>query len=85
MNIEKATEILEDAVITEPSIKSYVYISAEEINDAIDVLLKELQRKEEMIKDLNELLAERLEKNKKSVVMELMDKLDKTRLLEKSI
>lgn len=85
MNIEKATEILEDAVITEPSIKSYVYISAEEINDAIDVLLKELQRKEEMIKDLNELLAERLEKNKKSVVMELIDKLDKTRLLEKSI
>ena len=31
MSIEEATEILNNAVITEPSIKSYTYISAEEI------------------------------------------------------
>lgn len=84
MDIEKATEILEDAVITEPSIKSYAYISAEDINEAINMLLKELQHKEEIIKDLNKLLAEKIEKNKKSVVMELIDKLEKTRLLEKT-
>ena len=35
MSIEEATEILNNAVITEPSIKSYTYISAEEINLAL--------------------------------------------------
>ena len=46
MSIEEATEILNNAVITEPSIKSYTYISAEEINLAIQKLMIELEEKQ---------------------------------------
>lgn len=61
MSIEEATEILNNAVITEPSIKSYIYISAEEINSAIEKLISELENKEQEIKKLKE------DKNKKRV------------------
>jgi predicted transcriptional regulator len=54
MSIEEATEILNNAVITEPSIKSYTYISAEEINSAIEKLISELENKEQEIKKLRE-------------------------------
>lgn len=54
MSIEEATEILNNAVITEPSIKSYIYISAEEINLAIEKLISELENKEQEIKKLRE-------------------------------
>ncbi len=54
MSIEEATEILNNAVITEPSIKSYIYISAEEINSAIEKLINELENKEQEIKKLRE-------------------------------
>lgn len=54
MSIEEATEILNNAVITEPSIKSYIYISAEEINSAIEKLISELENKEQEIKKLKE-------------------------------
>ncbi len=54
MSIEEATEILNNAVITEPSIKSYIYISAEEINSAIEKLISELENKEQEIKKLRE-------------------------------
>lgn len=54
MSIEEATEILNNAVITEPSIKSYIYISAEEINSAIEKLINELENKEQEIKKLKE-------------------------------
>ena len=52
MSIEEATEILNNAVITEPSIKSYTYISAEEINLAIQKLMIELEEKQQEIKKL---------------------------------
>lgn len=85
MDIEKATEVLGEAVITEPSIKSYVYISAEEINQAIDVVLRELQRKEETIRELNKLLVEKTEEQKKSIAVGLLEKLGRSMILEKSI
>ena len=85
MDIEKATEVLEEAVITEPSIKSYVYIGADEINEAIKVLLQELQRKEETIKELNSLLVEKTEEQNKSIAVSLIEKLGRAMLLEKSI
>lgn len=52
MSIEEATEILNSAVITEPSIKSYTYISAEEINLAIQRLMIELEKNQQEIKNL---------------------------------
>ena len=52
MSIEEATEILNNAVITEPSIKSYTYISAEEINLAIQKLMIEMEEKQQEIKKL---------------------------------
>lgn len=56
MDIEQATYILSEAVIEEPSIKSYEYIGADEINKAIEVLLEELEKREQKIKELNNLL-----------------------------
>ena len=56
MSIEEATEILNNAVITEPSIKSYTYISAEEINLAIQKLMIELEEKQQEIKKLKKIL-----------------------------
>ena len=50
MSIEEATEILNNAVITEPSIKSYT--CAEEINLAIQKLMIELEEKQQEIKKL---------------------------------
>lgn len=58
MNIEEAKEILNEAVITEPSIQGYIYISAEDINQAIDILLNALEEKENKITMLNKLLEE---------------------------
>ena len=58
MNIEEAKEILNEAVISEPSIQGYIYISAEDINQAIDILLNALEEKENKITMLNKLLEE---------------------------
>ena len=52
MSIEEAKEILNEAVITEPSVKSYNYISADEINLAIEKVINELENKENRIKEL---------------------------------
>ena len=41
MSIEEAEYILNEAVIEEPSVSSYTYISAEEINGAINKILEE--------------------------------------------
>lgn len=84
MGVEEATEILGEAVITEPSIKSYVYISAGEINQAIAIVLQELERKEEKIRELNQLLITN-EKSRTTIATGLLEKLGKTRLLEKTI
>lgn len=52
MSIEEAKEILNEAVITEPSIKSYNYISADEINNAIEKIIIEIEKKEQEIEEL---------------------------------
>lgn len=52
MSIEEAEYILNEAVISEPSISSYTYISAEEINQAINVILEERFVEQEKIKEL---------------------------------
>ena len=62
MSIEEAENILNEAVITEPSISSYTYISAEEINEAIDKMLEENLKSQNRIKELEYKIIE--EKNK---------------------
>lgn len=52
MSIEEAEYILNEVVITEPSINSYTYISTEEINQAIDKLLEKRLKDEKRIKEL---------------------------------
>lgn len=52
MSIEEAEYILNEAVISEPSIKSYTYISAEEINNAISRVLEENENEKNKIKEL---------------------------------
>ena len=52
MSIEEAEYILNEAVISEPSIKSYTYISAEEINNAISRVLEEKENEKNKIKEL---------------------------------
>lgn len=54
MNIEKAKEILNEVVITEPSIKSYNYISANEINMAIERIIIEIEKKDKELKKIKE-------------------------------
>lgn len=62
MSIEEAEDILNEAVISEPSIKSYTYISAEEINTAINKILEECMNERIKIKELEVEIAE--ERNK---------------------
>ena len=52
MSIEEAEYILNEAVIIQPSISSYTYISAEEINTAINTLLESRYIEKEEIKEL---------------------------------
>lgn len=52
MSIEEAEYILNEAVISEPSIKSYTYISAEEINNAISKVLEEKENEKNKVKEL---------------------------------
>lgn len=58
MSIEEAEIILNEAVISEPSINGYTYISAEEINQAIDKMLEERLREEKRIKELESIVLE---------------------------
>ena len=67
MSIEEAEYILNEAVINEPSINSYTYISADEINLAIDKILEERIKSENKIKELEEQLIE--QKNKLEIVI----------------
>ena len=53
MKLEKAKEILNEVVVTQPCIESYNYISAEDINQSIEVLLYELEKKEQELKNLD--------------------------------
>ena len=74
MSIEEAEYILNEAVISEPSIDGYTYISAEEINQAIDKMLEERLRAEKRIRELESIV---LEQRKE------MENIIKTRKIEK--
>ena len=54
MSIEEAEYILNEAVIDQPSINSYTYIGAEDINYAIEKILEERVKDEKRIKELEE-------------------------------
>lgn len=54
MSIEEAEYILNEAVIEEPSVSSYTYISAEEINGAINKILEERLNDKIKIQELEE-------------------------------
>ena len=81
MDIEQATYILSEAVIEEPSIKSYEYIGADEINKAVEVLLEELEKREQKIKELNNLIYEQM--NTKYTPANILKKLATPIFLEK--
>lgn len=67
MSIEEAENILNEAVITEPSISSYTYISAEEINKAINKILEEKIKNQNRIKELEYEILEQKNKLKKII------------------
>lgn len=69
MSIEEAEYILNEVVIDSPSIRSYSYISAEEINIAIGKVLEEKLKEEIKIRELEKEIIE--EKNKfESIIKE---------------
>lgn len=82
MNIEEAKEILNEAVINEPSINSYMYISAEDINNAIGVLIQTLEEKEHEINELNEIILEQKKSiQTKGIANTLLNKVGKKIIL----
>ena len=83
MDIEEATYILSEAVIEEPSIKSYEYIGAEEINKAVEVLLEELEKREQRIKELNKLLYEQMNNQNGCTTTNILKRLARPIFLEK--
>lgn len=83
MDIQRATYILSEAVIDKPSIRSYEYIGAEEINMAVEVLLEELEKKEQKIKELNSLLYEQMNTKSESRVSDILKKIVSPIFLEK--
>ena len=85
LNIEEAKEILNEIIITEPSIRGYIYISAEDINKAIDILLKTLEEKENKITILNKLLEEQKNTiNQRDFADILLDKVSQKIILGKN-
>lgn len=68
MSIEEAENILNEAVITEPSISSYTYISADEINEAINKILEEKLKSQNRIKELENQILEQKNKLEKIII-----------------
>ena len=68
MSIEEAENILNEAVITEPSISSYTYISADEINEAINKILEEKFKSQNRIKELENQILEQKNKFEKIII-----------------
>lgn len=83
MNIEDARDILNEAIISEPSIESYIYISAEEINTAIETVLETLQEKEEEIQRLNSVISNVEQMKQEEISNILFNKVSKGLLLGK--
>ena len=73
MSIEEAENILNEAVITEPSISSYTYISADEINEAIDKILEEKLKSQNRIKELEYEILEQKNKLEKLIIEKEID------------
>ena len=67
MSIEEAENILNEAVITEPSISSYTYISADEINEAINKILEEKLKSQNRIEELENQILEQKNKLEKII------------------
>lgn len=60
MRIEEAEFILNETIISEPSVKGYIYISAEEINEAINKMLEDRIREKKKIQELeNTIISQR--------------------------
>lgn len=74
MSIEEAEFILNNAVIEQPSISSYTYISTEEINIAIERLLEELILKRQEVELLQKELSEITEKYEEKIYKRETDK-----------
>ena len=83
MKLEKAKEILSEIVITESCIESYNYISANEINQSIQVLLYEIEKKEEELRTFDlrknkEIINYKREICRKDIIISnIIDKLNK--------
>jgi len=56
MTLEEAEYILSEVVIEEASVMSYNYISASEINEAINKILENKIKEEKKIKELEEIV-----------------------------
>ncbi len=83
MDIEDAREILNEAIISEPSTKSYIYISADDINMAIQKVLKTLQEKEAEIEKLNSVISEIEQIKEEDISNVIFNKVTKGLLLGK--
>ena len=56
MSTEEAEEILNEVIIEKPSVNSYTYISAKEINQAINIILEERLNEQKREKELEKLI-----------------------------
>lgn len=69
MNIEEANFILNQLTISEPCINGYMYIGTEEVDQAIEVINKELKERKlkilQLEKEIDHLKNKREHKNKK--------------------
>lgn len=77
MKLEEAKEILNDVVITEPSIGGYEYIEPLQINEAIQVVLEEVYLKEQELKKIKrqkdrEMMEYKKEICRKDIILENM-------------
>ena len=84
MSIEEAEYILSEVVITEPSIMSYTYISADEINEAINKILENKLREENRIKELEEIILKQAQEIENITINRLKKEENKSPILKKS-
>lgn len=75
MGIEEAEYILNEVVIDHPSIRGYNYISAEEINAAIEKILEEKTKEKIKLRELEEKIIQ--ERNRlKNIIKEKERKIE---------
>ena len=83
MSIEEAEYVLSEAIITEPSIMSYTYISAEEINEAIDIILENKLKEETKIKELEKVVLEQAQEMENMITNKFEKENNKTQIFRK--